>query len=158
MLVSRLEGPVTYPPEAGPLTGLHAGSHHASFHNPDPDVPPEINVSMDRVALVDTRIPRLQRQTAFDHASIGSARRMVQWRLKPETVVPPWQASEGVQCWASGGSVMVNGTPAHANCFVVIEPGARVGIKSASGALILVWADSPECWPTESPDANLFGF
>ena len=158
VLVSRLEGPVTYPPEAGPLTGLHAGSRHASFRNPDPDVPPEINVSIDRVPLVDTGIPGLQRQTAFDYTGTGSVRRMLQWRLRPETVVPPWQASEGVECWVRGGSVVVNGTPAHANCFVVIEPGARVDIESAFGALILVWADGPERWPNDAPDANLFGF
>ena len=44
VLVSKLEGPVTYPPEERLLSGVHAGSTYQSFRNPDPDIPPEINV------------------------------------------------------------------------------------------------------------------
>ncbi|MEZ5740074.1 MAG: hypothetical protein R3E68_11920 [Burkholderiaceae bacterium] len=42
--ISRLEGPVTYPEEAGDLHGLHTGARHATVRNDAPDVPPEINV------------------------------------------------------------------------------------------------------------------
>ena len=34
VLVSKLEGPVTYPVDAGVLSGIHAGSRHDSFRNP----------------------------------------------------------------------------------------------------------------------------
>ena len=166
LLVSRLEGPVTYPKAHGALSGLHAGSRHADesadavFRNPAPDVPPEVNVPIDEVTLQATGISGLQRQTAFDYAGTGGNRRMVQWRIRPETEVPPWHASEGVECWVRGGEVCVNGISAHANCFIVIEPGARVHITCGFGALLLVWADGREIWPADSQtaDLNLFGF
>ena len=50
LLVSRSEGPVTYPQDAGVLSGIHAGSRHENFRNPAPDVPPEINVDLTAVA------------------------------------------------------------------------------------------------------------
>ena len=158
MLISRLEGPVTYPPEAGPLTGLHAGSRHANFSNPDPDVPPEINVPIDQMPMVPTGIDGLVRQTAFDYAGTGSDRRMVQWRVRPETVVPTWRASHGVECWVRGGTLIVNGQQAHANAFVVIEPGAEVTVESPFGAIVMVWADGAERWPAGVVAGNLFGF
>ena len=160
VLVSRLEGPVTYPPEHGALSGLHAGSRHATFRNPNPDVPPEVNVAIDEVDLVATGIKGLQRQTAFNYAGTGTNRRMVQWRIRAETELPVWHPTEGVECWVRGGGVRINGVEAHANCFIVIEPGASVQITSAFGALLLVWADGPEQWPTDSLNQriNLFGF
>jgi hypothetical protein len=160
VLVSRLEGPVTYPPEHGALSGLHAGSRHASFRNPDPDVPPEVNVAIDSVALVPTGITGLQRQTAFDYALTGTNRRMVQWRIRAESELPTWHATKGVDCWVRGGGVCINGINAHANCFIVIEPGAQVHITCAFGALLLVWADGREQWPTnqQNDSINLFGF
>lgn len=160
VLVSRLEGPVTYPPEHGALSGLHAGSRHATFRNPAPEVPPEVNTAIDAVDLVPTGVSGLQRQTAFDYAGTGSNRRMVQWRIRPETDLPVWHATEGVECWVRGGEVCINGINAHANCFIVIEPGARVHITCAFGALLLVWADGREHWPVDAQRLalNLFGF
>jgi hypothetical protein len=160
VLVSRLEGPVTYPPEHGALSGLHAGSRHATFRNPDPAVPPEVNVALDQVTLLPTGVSGLERQTAFDYAGTGCRRRMVQWRVRPETELPVWHATEGVECWVRGGGVCINGINAHANCFIVIEPGAQVHITCAFGALLLLWADGPERWPSDdqNPTINLFGF
>ena len=43
VLVSRLEAAVIYPP-ASSISGVHAGSRHEDFCNPDPSVAPEINV------------------------------------------------------------------------------------------------------------------
>ena len=158
VLVSKLEGPVTYPPEDKLLSGVHAGSTYQSFRNPDPDVPPEINVAIDRVAAVGTGLPGLTRQPIYDYAGSGTIRRLLQWRLRPETELPAWQASDWVELWIRGGEIVVSGQKAHANCFVVIEPGATVRIDSPFGAIALVWAEGRERWPAGAASGDLFGF
>ncbi|MEP7302209.1 MAG: hypothetical protein ABI699_11820, partial [Caldimonas sp.] len=159
VLVSKLEGPVTYPPEDKLLSGVHAGSTYRSFRNPDPDLPPEINVVVDSVARVETGIAGLTRQPVYDYAGSGLARRLLQWRLRPETELAAWQASDWVELWVRGGEIAVNGQKAFANCFVVIEPGATVRIEAPFGALALVWSEGPESWPAgAAPGRSLFGF
>ena len=158
VLVSKLEAPVIYPPEDKLLSGVHAGSTYQSFRNPDPEMPPEINVAVDRVAPVASGIAGLSRQAIYDYAGTGTNRRLLQWKLRPETELPAWQASDWTELWIRGGEIAVNGQKAHANCFVVVEPGATVRIDSPFGALALVWAEGREAWPSGSGDANLFGF
>ena len=158
VLVSKLEGPVTYPPEDKLLSGVHAGSTYQSFRNPDPDIAPEINVAVDRVERVETGVFGLSSQPIYDYAGSGLSRRLLQWKLRPETEVPAWQASDWVELWIRGGEIAINGQKAFANCFVVIEPGATVRIESPFGALALVWAEGPENWPSPRAAANLFGF
>jgi hypothetical protein len=164
LLVSRLEGPVIYPPERGPLTGLHAGSTHAAFVNPAPEVPPEVNVVVDRLPLCQTGVQGLLRQTIFDYAGTGSAHRFAQWRAMPGMVCSAWQASARVEFWVRGGTLNINGTAVHGNSFVVIEAGAEVRLAAPFGALLLVWAEGPERGlnpkPGEQRSAapSLFGF
>ena len=158
VLVSKLEGPVTYPPEDKLLSGVHAGSTYRSFRNPDPDAPPEINVAVDKVGAVATGLSGLTRQPIYDYAGSGTNRRLLQWKLRPETELPVWQASDWVELWIRGGEVVVSGQKAHANCFVVIEPGATVRIDSPFGALALVWAEGPEHWPAGAAPGDRFGF
>jgi hypothetical protein len=158
VLVSKLEGPVTYPPDEGLLSGVHAGSTYRAFRNTAPDVPPEINVVIDRVAPVATGIAGLGRQEIYDYAGSGLARRMLQWRIRPETALPAWQASDWVELWVRGGEIAVNGQKAHANCFVVIEPGTTVRMESPFGALALVWAEGRERRGSDGDGAGLFGF
>ena len=158
VLVSKLEGPVTYPPEDRLLSGVHAGSTYESFRNPDPDVAPEINVAVDRVAAVATGLAGLGRQPIYDYAGSGLDRRMLQWRLRPETALPSWQASDWVELWIRGGEISISGQKAHANCFVVIEPGATVRMASPFGALVLVWSEGREQWLPADSGGDLFGF
>jgi len=160
VLVSKLEGPVTYPVDAGVLSGIHAGSRHENFRNPAPDVPPEVNVVIDALPRLETGVAGLRRQDIYDYAHSADVRRMAQWHLRPETEVPAWQASDWVELWIRGGEIAVNGEPAHANCFVVIEPGATVRIASPYGALVLAWAEGRERWNDGDSDRprNLFGF
>jgi len=159
VLVSKLEGPVTYPVDAGVLSGIHAGSRHEDFRNPDPGVPPEVNVAVDALPRHATGVEGLARQDIYDYAHSPDTRRMWQWHVRPETEVPAWQASDFVELWVRGGEIAVNGERAHANCFVVIEPGATVRIASGYGALVLGWAEGPERWPGAGVGAgNLFGF
>ncbi len=158
VLVSKLEGPVTYPPEEKLLSGVHAGSTYQSFRNPDPSVDPEINVAIDRVEALETGLGGLLRQPIYDYSGSGTDRRLLQWKLRPETELPAWQASNWVELWVRGGEIVVSGQKAHANCFVVIEPGATVRMASPFGALALVWAEGREQWPASGGGGDLFGF
>lgn len=156
VLVSRLEGPVLYPPSDG-ISGVHAGSRYGEFRNPDPDVPPEINVATDAVTGFATGAPGVMRQTLFDYAGTGSAHRMVQLTLRAETALPAFEASHWTEFWVRGGEVWVNGQRAWANCFVIAEPGARVELSSPFGALLLGWAEGRERW-RGGEAIDLFGF
>ncbi len=165
ILVSRLQGPVTYPIERGTLTGLHAGSRHAEVINPAPEVPPEINVALDTIAPAQTGIPGLRRQTGFDYAGTGHAHRFVQLAFAPGTECPVWTASGLVELWIRGGLLEIDGQVSHANTFVSIEPGAQVHWRSPHGALVLAWAEGPEAWVdgaanhgSRSARTSLFGF
>ena len=158
VLVSKLEGPVAYPPDEQLLSGVHAGSSYESFRNPEPELPPQIVVAVDRVALQESGIDGLRRQAIYDYAGSGMTRRMLQWRCRPETSLPVWQANDWVELWVRGGEITVNERKAHANTFIVIEPGATVRMASPFGALALVWAEGREAWRDGGVDANLFGF
>jgi hypothetical protein len=156
VLVSKLEGPVTYPKSEQLISGIHAGSTYRDFKNPAPEVAPEINVDVDRVVPIETGIAGMRRQPIYDYAGSGLARRMLQWQLRPETTVPAWQASDWVELWVRGGELIVNDVKAYANCFVVIEPGATVRMAAPFGAIALVWAEG--CERVAGSDANLLGF
>lgn len=157
-LVSKLEGPVTYPPAEKQISGIHAGSSYREFRNPSPDVAPEVNVPVDRVVPIETGIGGLRRQPLYDYAGSGMNRRLLQWRLKPETTLPPWRASDWIELWVRGGELVVDGHKAYANCFVVVEPGATVRMASPFGALALVWAEGRESIEGGDERASLFGF
>ncbi|MEO7243852.1 MAG: hypothetical protein ABIX12_01705 [Rubrivivax sp.] len=161
VLVSKLEGPVTYPRSERMISGIHAGSTYEDFRNPAPDVAPELNIAVDRVVPVQTGVAGLCRQPIYDYAGSGHDRRLLQWRLRPETELPAWQATDWVELWIRGGELVVNGQAAHANCFVVVEPGATVRMASPFGALALVWSEGRESIAEGAGDSaprSLFGF
>lgn len=165
LLVSRLEGPVVYPASRGELSGLHAGSRHADFDNPAPEAAPDINITVDGLVHQQSGIQGLRRQTIFDYAGTGSAHRFVQLSLAPGSVCPPWRCDRTTEFWVRGGLLQVNGRVAHANCFVVIEPGAEVQMASPFGVLMLAWAEGPEAWldpvslgTARAQRPSLFGF
>jgi hypothetical protein len=154
VLASRLEGPVIYPPSSD-ISGVHAGSRYAEFRNPDPGVPPEVNVPVDAVPCEETGTSGVQRQMLFDYAGTGTDRRMVQLTLRPE-VEFDFETSALTEFWLRGGLMSVNGQAATANCFVVCEEGARVKVASPFGALVLAWAEGPE--RGRQMKKSLFGF
>lgn len=159
VLVSRLEGPVTYPP-ASEISGVHAGSRHAWFNNPDPDIPPEVNVTVDELLTQPCGLAGVQRQTIFDYRGTGTVRRMVQLAVRPESEFE-FKAGALTEFWVRGGTVSVNGAAAHANCFIVCEAGASVRVASPFGALLIGWAEGQEEGRKDgrtSGGANLFGF
>jgi len=157
VLVSRLEGPVLYPPTEGEPSGVHAGSRVQSFVNPDPDVPPEVNVSVDALSCAATGVAGVTRQMVFDYAGTGSVRRLVQLQLRPTTALAAARASDWIELWVRGGELLVNGQRAPANCFVVIEPGATFALSAPFGASVLAWAEGREAW-SDGGAGNLFGF
>ncbi len=165
LLVSRLEGPVLYAFERGDVSGLHAGSRLAAFDNPAPEVSPDINVNVDALNAQQTGIERVRRQTIFDYAGTGSAHRFVQLALAPGAECPAWRCTHLSEFWIRGGLLQIDGRTAHANCFVIIEPGATVRMASPFGALLLAWAEGPEAWLDEAAVGraraqrlSLFGF
>ena len=165
LLVSRLEGPVAYPPSRGVLTGLHAGSRHAEFDNPAPEASPDINIAVDALVPQQTGVVGIRRQTIFDYAGTGSAHRFVQLSLAPGAECPAWRCERLTEFWVRGGMLQINGQVAHGNCFVVIEPGAVLRMASPFGVLLLAWAEGAEQWldagaldTSRAQRPSLFGF
>ena len=158
VLVSRLEAAVTYPP-ASSISGVHAGSRYEEFCNPNPLVPPEINVPVDLLTDQDTGIAGITRQTIFDYAGTGSDRRMVQLKLLPGAAVG-FTAERLTEFWVRGGHVLINQQSAHANTFVVCNPGAHVHLEAPFGALLIGWAEGREKHASTGASAapDLFGF
>jgi hypothetical protein len=166
LFVARLEAPVTYPPQDGPLHGLHAGARHAILTNPAPEVPPDINVTVDALALRATGCPGVSRQDVFDYAQTADDHRFVQLAIRPQARIPRLQATAPTELWVRGGLIEVDGRVAPAGSFVILEPGAEVSLACPFGALLLAWAEGPAQWvdpvrPSEDGPparADLFGY
>ncbi len=161
LLVARLEAPVTYPHEAGELHELHTGSRHAEIANEAPDVPPDLNVTVDALPGTALDVPGAMRRTIFDYAGTGSDHRMVQWTLRPGAAWPACRMGGLTELWVRAGAIAVGGRTAHAGCFVVLEPGAVVQIAAPFGALVLGWAEGPTAWcdaPGSGVPGDPFGF
>ncbi len=156
VLVSRLEGPVTYPQESV-ISGVHAGSRHENFTNPNPLMPPEVNVPVDQLMSQATGLAGITRQMIFDYAGTGTQRRMVQINMLPGTSAR-FGVTELTELWVRGGNLTVNARSAHANCFVVCEAGAQVHLDAPFGALLLAWAHGPEHYSPGQASGDLFGF
>ena len=166
LFVARLEGPVTYPPQDGPLHGLHAGARHAVLVNPAPSVPPDINVTVDAQPVQGTGCAGLTRQTVFDYAPTADDHRMVQLAIRPQTLIPRLAVTGHTEFWVRGGLLEIDGRLAVAGSFVILEPEAEVSLASPFGALLLGWAEGPAHWidpPAVGDDAppvraDLFGY
>jgi hypothetical protein len=166
VLVARLEAPVIYPPEDGPLHGLHAGARHGSFANPAPAVPPDINVSIDAQPPQPTGCPGVLRQMAFDYAPTADDHRMVQLSIAPQARLPRLFATGHTEFWVRGGLLEVDGRVAWAGCFVIVEPQTEFSLASPFGALLLGWAEGavhrvdPPGASRAAPEirSDLFGF
>jgi hypothetical protein len=166
LFVARLEAPVTYPPQDGPLHALHAGARHALLVNPAPSVPPDINVSVDALPEQGTGCDGVVRRTVFDYAPTADDHRMVQLSIRPQSRIPRLVVTGHTELWVRGGLLEVEGQVAHAGCFVILEPTAEVSLACPFGALLLAWAEGPAHWidPPASADgapparADLFGY
>lgn len=157
LLVSKLEGPVSYLPEDGPVFDLHAGARAEAFENENPEAPADIMVRPDALPVADTGLSGVGRRTIFDYAGTGDDRRLVQLLLRPGASVPRLRAGARTEFWVQAGDVNVDGRLAHANCFGIIEPGVEFGLHSRFGARLLVWAEGRSTW-VDRAGPDLFGF
>lgn len=162
LMVSRLEAPVIYPPETGRDYALHTGPRFGEIRNPNPEVPPDINVAVDRLPALPTAIAGVTRKMIFDYALSKGEHRYAQMAMLPGSATPAFTTRAPLELWVRGGDLRVGGTVAYANCFVIVEAGATIGIESGFGALFHAWSDARMDW-TDGVAGNearpdLFGF
>lgn len=158
LLCARLEGPVTYPPEGGPVHRLHAGARHADIVNAAPETMPDVNVAVEALPLQPTLLAGVGRRMVFDYSGTPDRRRLVQLQVLPGSAVPAHVTTDVVEWFVCGGDVQVGTAVAQAGSFVVIEPGTEVTIHSRYGALLLAWAEGPIAWSDGVARPDLYGF
>ena len=158
LLVSRLEAPVIYPPETGRDYALHTGPRFGEIRNLHPEIPPDINVAVDRLAALPTVIGGVTRRMIFDYALSKGEHRYVQLGMLPGSGIPAFTTRAPLEFWVRAGDLRIGGAVAHANCFVIVEPGATVEITSSFGALFHAWSEGPTDWADGGKQAELFGF
>lgn len=158
LLVSRLEAPVIYPPETGRDYALHSGPRFGAIVNPNPEIPPDINVPVDRLPARPTAIAGVTRKMIFDYALSRGEHRYAEMAMLPGSATPRFTTRAPLELWVRGGDLRVGGVVAHANCFVIVEPGATVEIASGFGALFHAWSEGPTDWAGGGKHPELFGF
>jgi len=165
LFVARLEAPVTYPPDGGPLHGLHAGARHALLAAPDPQVPPDITVGVDALPAQSTGCDGVLRRDVFDYAPTADDHRLVQLSIRPQTVLPRLLVTGFTELWVRAGLLEIDRRTVPAGSFVIIEPLTEVSLASPYGALLLAWAEGPAHWvdapalPAAHPvRSDLFGY
>jgi len=160
LTVGRMEGPVAYGPDVAHK--LHAGNHHRDFENEFPEHLPDLNITLNSVAVTPTRVPGLARRLVYDYAHTPNQRRMTQLMLLPGTQVPLHRLTALVDMYVLGGDVTftAQGVAAQAKAgdFVVLEPDTRLQFASRYGASLLLWADGPSHWEDGATRAELYGF
>ena len=104
VLVSKLEGPVTYPKSEQLISGIHAGSTYPISATPTRRTARDQRRRRRRGAGADRHrgpLPpadlRLCRQRPRAPAAAVEVR--------PETTVPAWQAGDWVELWVRGGEI-----------------------------------------------------
>jgi hypothetical protein len=158
LLVSRLEAPVIYPPGTQRDYALHTGPRFGEVLNPNPEVPPDINVAVDRVPTLATKVAGVSRQMIFDYSQSAGEHRYVQMAMLPGSSVPPFVTRGPLELWLRAGDLRVNHAAAYSNCFVIVEAGATVELSSQFGALFHAWSDARIDWADGKARPDLFGF
>jgi len=158
LLCARLEAPVIYPPEDGPVHRLHAGAKHAEIVNASPEVMPDINIAVEALPLQSTALAGIGRRMIFDYSKTADDRRLVQLQILPGTLVPAHRTTDLVEWFVYGGDVKIGDKTALAGSFVTIEPGTEVTVSSQYGALLLAWSEGRIHWSEGRELPDLYGF
>jgi hypothetical protein len=158
LIASRLEGPVVVPEGVTAAHPIHGGVKAGRLANPFPERWPDINIPVAPLPLVPTHFAGIGRRMIFDYAPTGDRRRFAALTIMPHS--PAIEiAHEGLTDWyVLAGDVGIAGKRAHANSFVVIEPGARAEIGSEYGCQLLCWAEAPGRGEAQGRAAELYGF
>jgi hypothetical protein len=158
LMVSKLEAPVIYPAETGRDYALHTGPRFGEIRNPNPEVPPDINIAVDRLPALPTAIGGVSRKMIFDYALSKGEHRYVQLGMLPGSATPAFTTRAPLEFWVRAGDLRIGGAVAHANCFVIVEAGATLEISSSFGALFHAWSEGPTDWADGGKHPELFGF
>lgn len=158
LMVSRLEAPVIYPADTNRDYALHTGPTFGEIRNPHPELPPDINVAVDRLAPGPTGIGGLTRKTVFDYARSRGEHRYVELGLLPGTATPAFTTRAPLELWMRAGDLRAGDAATHANCFVIVEPGATLALASDFGALLHAWSEAPVDWADGRARPDPFGF
>ncbi|HEY7609907.1 MAG TPA: hypothetical protein VIF14_11800 [Alphaproteobacteria bacterium] len=158
LIASRLEGPVVVPEGVTAAHPILGGAKAGRLRNPFPERWPDRNIAVAPLPLVPTQFAGVGRRMIFDYAPTGDRRRFAALTIMPHA--PAIEiAHQGLTDWyVVAGDVAVNGKRAHANSFVVIEPGARAEIASEYGCQLLAWAEAPGSGEAQGQEAELYGF
>ena len=158
LLMSRLEAPVIYPESTNRDFELHIGPRFGAIRNPNPEVPPDINVPVDELPALATTVPGVTRKMIFDFAVAGGEHRYAQLGMLPGAKSPAFTTTALLELWMRGGDLRIGGKVAHANCFVIVEPGTTLTLESDFGALFHAWSEGPMAWAGGEARPDLFGF
>jgi hypothetical protein len=158
LLVSKLEAPVIYPAETDRDYALHTGPRFGEIRNPHPELPPDINISVDQLHALPTHVAGVTRKMIFDYSLSKGEHRYAELCMLPGTAIPAFTTRAPLELWMRAGDIAAGGEAAWANCFVIVEPGATVEISSGFGALFHAWSEGPVDWADGAKRADPFGF
>jgi hypothetical protein len=154
MLVSRLEGPVTIPRDE---LAIHPHADAAVLRNPRPGTPPDISVYLEQTLPVATRFAGVTRRPVFDYAGTGTDRRLGGLTLWPRTPALRVKHTALTDFFVIAGDLRIGDRVVAGPAFVIVEPGARVEMRSEYGCSLLTWAEGPG-WGEHDEEAELYGF
>lgn len=148
VLVSRLEAPVIYPEETPAELDLHHGSQRGAIVNPNPEMPPDINLPLSMLPARPTRLAGITRRDVFDYHGTGTDRRCCMLAMLPGSGVPAFETSAPLDIFVVAGDLTAKpargpARRAEGAGFVVVEPGARINLQSEFGANLIIWSEAP---------------
>ena len=158
MLMSRLEAGVIYPEETNRDYALHTGPRFGAIRNPNPETPPDINIDVEALRALPTGVAGTTRKMIFDYAVAGGAHRYSELGMLAGSRTPAFTTTAALEFWVRGGDLRIGGKPAHANCFVIVEPGTTLELASDFGALFHCWSEGRMQWAGGEARPDLFGF
>jgi len=159
LMASRLDGPVLYAPgiDTDDAPHLHAGGRIESFVNPEPEVSPDVSLTLSDLPAWSTAIAGCTRRMICDYSRTKHDFRNVCLTLIPGTNIPPFKTRSLIEMFVIGGGIQVNGKLVLGGGFCVIEPDTEVHMKTGYGAQLIAWSEGRIDW-SDANRPDLFGF